>query len=208
MIGHTGARPARNNVSHWVPDATFNNFSKDKNAEFLSWYGFVTAHYSNHHEHCSSSNPCSSLTVSNAIPIIGTGAAVTKIEVPLFSLTGSQTDFNVGIYSATPSGLPGSLELAGASTTASDTEYCCTAVRSVHVHITLEAGKKYFLEVTCRSDKCEGGWDLEDTDFSGDAQDFVRYTAHFTTAGFHETFSSPWHVTTAEYPAQPAAIIK
>ncbi|HEX4079862.1 MAG TPA: hypothetical protein VHX61_13425 [Rhizomicrobium sp.] len=36
MIGHTGARPVRNTVSHWLPNATFNNFSKEKNAEFLS----------------------------------------------------------------------------------------------------------------------------------------------------------------------------
>jgi hypothetical protein len=43
MIGKAGGAPVSNNVSHWVPGATFNNFSKDKNAEFLSWYRFVTA---------------------------------------------------------------------------------------------------------------------------------------------------------------------
>ncbi|HEX4079863.1 MAG TPA: hypothetical protein VHX61_13430 [Rhizomicrobium sp.] len=206
MIGHTDARPVRNTISHRLPNATFNNFSKDRNGEFLSWYGFATAGDYGNHQNCSSSNPCLSYTASKAIPITGTGAKVATIKVPLFSQTGSQTEFNVGIYSATPSGLPGSLELAGASTTASNTEYCCTAVRSVHVHVTLKAGQKYFLEVTCKSDDCEGGWDMEDTDFSGDVQDYVRYTAHFTTA-VHETVSSPWHLST-EYPEQPAALIK
>jgi hypothetical protein len=43
-IGRTGAAPHGSNVSHWVPDAVFNNFSKDGNAEFISWYGFTAIH--------------------------------------------------------------------------------------------------------------------------------------------------------------------
>ena len=35
-IRNTGAGAVRNNVSHWVSGAVFNNFSKDKNAEFIS----------------------------------------------------------------------------------------------------------------------------------------------------------------------------
>jgi hypothetical protein len=99
--------------------------------------------------------------------------------------------------------------VASASTTASDNEYCCTAVRSVHVHVTLKAGQKYFLEVTCKSDDCEGGWDMEDSEFSGDVQDYFRYKLHrWAYHSYSFTLSSPWHLTTPEYPGQPAAIIK
>jgi hypothetical protein len=140
---------------------------------------------------------------------------VTKILVPLTSLTGPKTEYNVGIYSATPSGLTGSLELAGGSTTASDTDYCCTGVRSVDVDVTLKRGQKYFLEVGCppQTGGCNGGWAMEDTDFSGDVQDYFRYKqrgtyidtySHVTRTSF---FSSPWHLST-EYPEQPAAIVK
>jgi hypothetical protein len=208
-IGHTGAGPVRINISDWVPGATFNNFSKDKNAEFLSWYAFATVNYSNGY-----SGDCSyygsSMTASNAIPITGRGATVTKIKVPLVSLSGSQTKFNVGIYSATASGLPGSTELAGGSTTASDTNYCCTAVRSVDVNITLKAGQNYFLEVTCKTDNCKGGWDMEDTDLSGKAQDYFRYISRRwcgNNRSHHATSSSPWHLST-QYPEQGAAIVK
>jgi hypothetical protein len=212
MIGKAAGAPVRNNVSHWVPGATFNNFSKDKNAEFLSWHRFVTARgYSS----CpSNSDVCYSETASNAIPIVGTGKKVTKILVPLFGST-QHSEYNVGIYSATPSGYPGSQELAGGSTTpTNDIEYCCKAVRSVDVDITLRRGQKYFLEVNCTCRYCYGGWDMEDTDFSGNAQDYFRYRQlwkHY--GGSHSwtisswTVSSPWHLST-EYPEQPAAIAK
>jgi hypothetical protein len=176
MAGHAGAAPVRNNVSHWAPGATFNNFSMDKNAEFLSWYGFSAINWHSS-ETFSGYHQSVSEVASNAIAIVGTGRKVRKILVPLFSLSGSRTEFNIGIYSATPSGLPGSLELAGGSTTASDTEHCCTAVRSIDVDIKLKAGQKYFLEVTCPTSEteCSGGWNTEDTDFSGDAQDYFHH---------------------------------
>ena len=140
-VGHADAAPIRNNVAHRTPLATFNNFSKDKNAEFLSWYGFavISSAYCYYYE--SASHYCFSEVAANAIPITGTGAKVKRITVPLFSSTGAKTNYNVGIYSATPSGLPGNLELAGGSTTASDTELCCTAARTVNVDITLQAGE-------------------------------------------------------------------
>ena len=206
-----GAAPVRNNISHWVPGATFNNFSKDKNAEYLSWYGFRVADYS-----YPSSSGCNlqgfSGTASNAIPITGTGAKVTKIKLPLFSFTDrGQAVFNVGIYSATASGLPGSTELAGGSTTASDTDLCCTAVRAVKVDITLQAGQKYFVEVKCANENCEGGWYTEDTDLSGKTQDYFRFVDrwHCVTGGHTRStiVSSPWHLS-SYYPEQAAAIVK
>lgn len=187
-----------------VANAIFNNFSKDANARFVSWYGFVTKGLFSGDCSCT----CSAFTASNAIPITGTGATVTKIKVPLTSLTGPSTEFNVGIYSATASGLPGSHELAGGFTTASDTKDCCTAVRSVNVNITLSAGQKYFLEVSCAYvDDCSGGWDMEDTDFSGTAQDYFRYKLVQYSCTHTQVASSPWHLSTY-YPAEPAAIIK
>lgn len=202
-VGRAGG-PISRNVLPDVANATFNNFSRYANAQFISWYGFVTEGLFNGDCSCI----CSAFTASNAIPITGTGATVTKIKVPITSLTGPSTEFNVGIYSATASGLPGSHELAGGLTTASDTKYCCTAVRSVKVNITLNAGKKYFLEVTCEYvQDCSGGWDMEDTDFSGTAQDYFRYKLVQHSCVSNHTSSSPWHLSTT-YPGQPAAIIK
>jgi len=204
-VGKAGA-PGHLNVLPDVANATFNNFSKDANARFVSWYGYVTEGVFSGDCSCT----CSAFTASNAIPFTGAGATVTRIKVPITSLTGPNTEFNVGIYSATASGLPGSLELAGGSTTASDTKYCCTAVRSVSVNITLKAGKKYFLEVSCAYvEDCSGGWDMEDTDLSGTAQDYFRYKLvqySYCGGGTHIS-SSPWHLST-EYPEQPAAVIK
>ena len=212
MTGKAGPGPVRNNVSHYVPHATFNNFSKDRNAEFISWYGFSAI---SEHSRIGFSGVSYYISevASNAVPIIGTGKKVMKIVVPIFSETGPKTEYNVGIYSATPSGLPGSLELAGGSATTSDTEYCCTAVRSVDVDVTLKRGQEYFLEVTCgQTTDCVGGWDLEDTDFSGSAQDYFRYKMHVTSYYSSKvtntwSSSSPWHLSTM-YPEQPAAIVK
>jgi hypothetical protein len=108
MAGKAGA-PVHNNASHWVPHATFNNFSKDRNAEFLSWYGFSVM---NIEGPCGSNSGCTfSEIAGNAIPIVGTGHKVTKILVPLFSLASPSSGFNVGIYSATPSGFPAAWSL-------------------------------------------------------------------------------------------------
>ena len=211
-IGRAGALPVRNNVSHWVPGAVFNNFSKDKNAEFMSWYGFFA--FGEHSCYTGdASSTCVSAVAINAIAITGTGKKVKSISVPLTTPTSSKTEFNVGIFSATSSGLPGSHELAGGSTTASNTGICCTAVRAVKVDVTLKAGQKYFVEVTCPTSEkyCAGVWDMADTNFSGDTQDYYRFRTHVSHffQGKTTTFSvsSPWHLST-QYPDQPAAIVK
>jgi hypothetical protein len=195
--------PVPNNVSHWVAGATFNNFSKDKNAEFVSWYGFPILHTVSS---CGSSCQISDFGTW-AVPIVGAGKEVKRITVPLFSETGSTTEYNAGIYSATASGLPGKQELAGASTTASDTEYCCTSARTVDIDIRLKKGDKYFLEVMCPV-SCYGGWQIEDTDFSGDAFAYYQFRERYKDGTYHYTASSPWTVPSTIGPNEPAGIIK
>ena len=136
-----------------------------------------------------------------------------KIVVPLVSFS-SLAEFNVGIFSATASGLPGNHELAGGTTTASYTNLCCTSARSIDVNITLTAGQKYFVEVSCaptRQSNCYGLWLMEDTDFSGDSQDYFHWEEieSWTSGGtrFTYTISSPWHLST-EHPVEAAAIVK
>ena len=87
--------------------------------------------------------------------------------------------FNVGIYSATASGLPGN-ELAGASTTAS---HCsASGLCTVRVDIKLKAGTEYFVEVACgqNTKSCYGAWDMESLDWSGDQPDYWHYKEYGT----------------------------
>jgi hypothetical protein len=116
----------------------------------------------------------------------------------------------VGLYSATASGLPGN-ELTGASTTASDTTYCCTGLRTVKVApIKLKAGQKYFVEVTGgkSSTDSNGVWEMESLDWSGDMVDYYHFKEHVTynsgSGTYSSNFSSPWHQSTY-IPSNPAA---
>jgi hypothetical protein len=196
------------------PNAIFDNIDwKDKNQEWLSYYGLTAlsssfSYYASRHYHYKFSE-----VGFNALSFYGTGKRARKIGVPLFTETGSATKFNVGIYSATASGLPGK-ELAGGSTTASSDTACCTQLRWVDVHVKLKAGRQYFLAVSCGENTtkpldCYGGWMMEDTgqDY-WHVREFETYTFGSTNSTQTFTYSSPWHVTTGIGAGQGAAIIK
>jgi hypothetical protein len=87
----------------------------------------------------------------------GAGLTVSKIRVPV-----QGGEFRACIDSVTASGLPGD-EIVCASAIPNG------ALTTVRIKPTLlKAGKKYFLEIAASSDAASyGGWDLEDTDFSG-----------------------------------------
>jgi len=199
MTRKPGEAPRPHAPWHFARGVTYNTLDQDdKNAQFISWYGGRVEKssgcwsYSIYHS-------CFSTSAANAIPITGLGYKATKISVGLFTFV-PNAEYNVGIYSATPSGLPGS-ELTGASTSASSTMYCCTGLRTVRVPpIKLKAGKNYFVEVTggTNSTQSNGGWDMESLDWSGDLVDYYHFKQHVTytygTASHGSTNqSSPWH---------------
>jgi hypothetical protein len=191
------------------PNAIFDNIDwKDKNQEWLSYYGFSVNKSSYSYYYSSHSWVKEAESASNALPFEGTGKKARKIGVPLFNVYSFSGEFNVGIYSATASGLPGN-ELAGGSTTASDSDICCTQLRWVDIDIKLKAGRQYFLAVSCGvgQSTCYGGWLMEQT---GEDYFHVRETESYDTAYSggtqHYTYSSPWHETVIK--AEGAAIIK
>jgi hypothetical protein len=210
MPGRRGAAPVRNNVPLNERGVTFSNLSKDKNAEFVSWYGF-TAVYSTTGEYVSHSYHYKFSEIGfNAAPFMGAGKKVTKIGAPFFTYS-SDYEVNLGIYSATASGLPGN-EIAGGSTTGSDTVLCCTGFRWVNVDIFLKAGKEYLFAVRCGSAPCDAGWNVEDTNLSGSAVDYwivKEYETYNFDYGKTYTYSytSPWH-STSGFPANGAFVIK
>jgi len=207
MTRKPGEAPRTHAPWHFARGVTYNTLDKDdKNAQFVSWYGYRAEKssgcwsYSVYHS-------CFSISAANAIPITGLGYKATKISVPLFTFYPS-AEYNVGIYSATASGLPGS-ELTGASTTASSTMYCCTGLRTVRVPpVKLKAGTNYFVEVTGgkNSTNANGTWDMESVDWSGDMPDYFHFKEHYTlTYGTTGSFSSPWHRSSDLLPGNPAA---
>jgi hypothetical protein len=222
MITKAGAGPVHNNVSHWVPGATFNNFGKDKNAEFVSWYGFaaVSAEYSSYvssHYHYKFSE-----VGFNATPFTGNGKAPKTMTFAGFAYSNASTaEFEGAILSATTSGLPGKAIATTSATTLSETSLCCHSVRTVKFHRApvLTSGKEYFAAVECVNRPCEGGWAMEDTDFSGAVVDYwhvhEKETYGDCTGSCSQcvgsscvaSYSSPWHEST-KYPTAGAAIIK
>jgi len=192
----------------YLPGVTFSNLSSDKNARFISWYGYTFLNHSSCYYQSVYSHWCLTEQANNAAPFYGAGKKVTKLGAALFSGTASAAEANLGIYSATASGLPGN-ELAGAST-ATD---CPSAVCWVDVDIFLKRGKKYFFEVRCGTGTggCDGGWNMEDIDFSGAEADWFHYEQTFTFVSSSTRYtsrqSSPWHET-SEYPAEGAFVIK
>jgi hypothetical protein len=170
-----------NNTSHWTPAAIFNNFSRDKNAEFVSWYGFTA--FKSEYSYYQSSHSWYKITdaVWNATPFTGTGKAPKTMTFA--GLGYASTDEYKGvILSATTSGLPGKAVASTSSTTFGDTSLCCTGARAVKFHgaPVLTNGKKYFASVQCANAPCYGAWNMEDTDFSGAAVDYERNVQHET----------------------------
>jgi hypothetical protein len=191
-----------------LPGATFSNLGKDENARFISWYGYSFLNHSSCYYQSVYYHYCLTEQANNAAPFFGAGKKVKKIGAVIFSDTASAIEANLAIYSATASGLPGN-ELAGGSTT---TE-CKSAVCWVDVDIVLKRGQKYFFEVRCGTNAggCAGGWNMENTDFSGAEEDWFHYAQTFTYVSpstvFSSRQSSPWHQT-VEYPAEGAFVIK
>ena len=140
---------------------TFSNLSNDKNAEFISWYGYGMKYSTVSYYFSSHSWIRENTSAYNAAPFTGAGRKVTRIGAPVGE------SINLGIYSETQSGLPGR-ELAGGSTTSSGTDPCCQGINWVKVDITLNAGQEYFFAARCASSPCLGSWAMEDTDFSGE----------------------------------------
>jgi hypothetical protein len=196
LIGKAANRGAvHNNTSHWIPGAIFNNFSKDKNAEFVSWYGLAAAISTYSHYQSSQSWSKVSEWQWNATPFTGTGKAPKKMSFAGIGFASSYK-FKGVILSATASGLPGNVVASTSSTTFSHTQLCCTAARTVKFHgaPVLTSGKKYFAAVECANAPCVGFWNVEDTDFSGAAADYERY-------GVRETYNFGTGTRTFSYSA-------
>jgi hypothetical protein len=203
--------PVHNNVSHVTPGAIYGNFSKDKNAEFVSWYGFrvensgFSSYFSSHDFFRDD------FTASNAVPFSG-GGTLKKMTFAGFSYEPSTAEYRGAILSRTASGLPGGTIATTASTTMSDSGLCCQSARKVAFPgtPTLPSGN-YFAAVQCANSPCDGGWAMEDTDFSGATVDYYHYneteTYNFGTNTHTYHFSSPWHASTY-YPTAGAVIVK
>jgi hypothetical protein len=211
-IGRTkNSGDARNTESHWTPDAIFNNFSKDKNAEFMSWYGFA-AEKSRASSYISASS-WFRYTQSgfNTLAIVGTGRAPKLAKVPGISFS-SDYKFEVAILSSV-GGLPGQVLATTSSTTFGDTALCCTAVRTVRFSGApkLEKGTQYFVTVACANAPCVGFWNMQDTDLSGDTEIFCIFrekeTYNFGT-GTHTAMWSSLPYCSPYYPDSGAIVIK
>jgi hypothetical protein len=178
-------------------NAIFDNIDwKSKNEKWLRDYGFVALAEQSCYSESSHYHYCVTDNANNALPFYGTGKKAKGIGVPLFSETGSSTEYNIGIYSATASGLPGSSELAAGSATANTTGNW--PLTWVDVNVKLNKGQEFFLEVSCAAGQtdCYGGW--EPSVYTG--ADYYHYTERETYnygTGTHSTlYSSPWHEST------------
>jgi hypothetical protein len=202
-----GTHPAHNVAPH-LESTIFSNYSKDANAQFISWYGYTAANELSCPGSCSNHSYVH-FTGDNAFAFTSTATVTTKkVKVALFSYY-PRAQYEVNIYSSV-GGLPGNVIATSKTFSASDTSLCCTASRTVAIKANLVAGKQYFIGVvgTLNGGNAYGGWALEDTDFSGAAVDYWHYkeTVSYGT-GNQSTYSSPWHASTA-LPATGAAVIK
>jgi hypothetical protein len=204
LTGKRTVPPTQDDAAPHEHGVTFSNLSKDKNAEFISWYAFTIIDSSYSFYVSASSHEKFSETGFNAAPFLGKGRKAKKIGAPIFSYA-SDYEFNLGIYSAID-GLPGN-ELAGGSALAND-----MGLTWVKVNIFLDAGQEYFFAVRCASAPCVGGWDVENINFTGSAVDYWHVKL-YETYNFHygHTYtysdSSPWHSSTS-IPATGAFVIK
>ena len=211
-IGNTRSLPpVHNNKLPSMGATVFNNFSKDANAMFISWYGFRV-------ENSDISSVFSShdffklkIVANNAIPFTTSGGALKTMSFGGFAYQPSAALFEGQILSSV-GGLPGSAVASTKKTTESDSPLCCQSLRTVKFKggATLPAGS-YFATVVCANSPCDGGWAMEDTDFSGATVDYYHFneteTYNFGTGTHTSHFSSPWHASTY-YPTAGAALIK
>jgi hypothetical protein len=200
------------NTSHYVPGAIFSNFSKDANAEFVSWYGFTAVNSSYNFYASHSSHEKFTEVGFNAEPFTGTGKAPASATVPGFAYA-STYQFEVQIL-ASAGGLPGASVAHTQAFSWGDTSDCCTGAVTAKFKNApkLTKGTTYFAAVACASAPCDGGWNMENTDFSGAAGPDYWHIKLYETYNFHygHTYtysdSSPWHASTS-IPATGAIVI-
>jgi len=212
-IVHMNARGGRpvHNIAPDLASAIFSNYSKYPNAQFISWYGGFTAFNSST---CNSSShgfhSCLRHTVENALAFTPAATVTTsKVTVPVFSFYHS-AQYQVDIHSSLD-GLPGAVIARSKKFTAGENPLCCTSA-TVPIKANLVGGTQYFLGVTGVCCNSYGGWDMEDTDPSGAAIDYVlnRETGTYgTTANQHHFFtnSASWLASTY-YPETGAVVLK
>jgi len=189
---------------------TFNNLSKDRNAQFLSWYGYNVSSYSSSNpsagRHQDSGTFYSSGYTRVAIPIVGRGNAVSTIRVPDVS-----GEFTVALYTDA-AGVPGEpISSASGSGTGTESGYCCTQLVTVTISpTTLSSGTQYWLVETGaqQSDsKTHSTWLAEDTDYTGDGKMLTQYHI-FYQRGHHvvTNYTSGWEGTAGNW-TEPAAVV-
>jgi len=137
-----------NNAARVVPGGgLYSNFSKDKNAEFVSWYGFTAVNsgfssYYSSHDFIKFDEQG-----ANAVGFSG-GGKLSTATVAGFAY-GSTDEFDLAILSNV-GGLPGNAVYTTGTTTFSDNALCCSSARTV----TFSGKKKlpsgsYFASLQC-----------------------------------------------------------
>jgi len=210
-IGNKNHAVVHGNKSHWTPGATYSNFSKDANAEFVSWYGF-RAEDSGFSSYYSSHDFIRDFEIANnAVGFTGGGKKVKTMTIAGFGY--ASTDKFEGVILSSVGGLPGASVAHTSSTSLADTALCCTTATTLKLThaTTLASGTGYFASVQCANEPCNGGWAMEDTDFTGATVDYFHYnyteTYNFGSGTHTYAGSSPWHASTY-YPTAGAVIVK
>lgn len=210
VVGHNSAQHVNNNQTP-VNDAgkTFSNLSKDKNAEFISFYGW-TIDYAQYSYVSTDYNYKDSYWYHDAIPIVGTGKAVSTIQVPMYG-TGK---FVTGIYSNNASNVPGNVIVSATFSTAVTTSECCSALQTISIpSTTLNSGTTYWVEVSAAAPSTEnsetyGLWLMNDTnESSGANHDMYQYHDYYEEDGTtYSNVTSSWTAETTY--SEPAAKVK
>jgi hypothetical protein len=193
-----------------VPGGVYNNYSKDSNAEFVSWYGFTAENSTYSYSLGSGYFIKGNDTGGNAVQMPGGGSAK-GMQFAGFAYSGS--DEFVGEILSNDGGLPGKVLDTTSSTTFSDNALCCTSTRSVKFKKKESIPAGSWAAVACANSPCYGGWAMEDTDFSGATVDYFHvteketYNTYYSGGTQHYTYSSPWHASTY-YPTAGGVIVK
>jgi hypothetical protein len=187
--------------------ATFDNFNKNRNAEFLSWYGFSVSAYA------SSWSSYGNYYVSSgyervAIPIVGKGRSVSTINVPV-SPVRDGGNFSVALYSG-KAGAPATKIVSAVADATNHSGYCCDQVVTVAIPATpLQKGTSYWIVesgILKTGSSNYVGWLGEDTDYTGDAKVLVQY--HQYSSYKHIDYTSPWESPGSGNVTEPAAEVE
>lgn len=187
------------------PITTFSNLNRDRNAQFLSWYGYVVSG----HAYSSSSGSTHDFVSSGtreAIPVTGKGKIVSTIRVPTVG------GFKVSIYTNSRQNTPGHSIVSAEATGTGTVGDCCTQLVTVTIPATrLRLGTQYWIVEEGYNDDFygeKGTWLAEDTDYTGDTKAVTQtfyYSRYWTSSGYHSTRhnTSPWEGVTSF--TEPAA---